>query len=301
VKNETKAWTILILLSIVWGSSFILMEKSMHPTASTSAFTPYQVGAIRILIAALVLLPIAIKNIRKFKGKNALLFISVGLAGNFIPAFLFPIAETQIQSSLAGLLNVGVSLFIIILSLLFFKTKISRLQFIGFLMGVTGLFLIVSAQINTGENSLSHAGIALLATLFYAISLSLIKYKLYNETPLTITSLAFFAMLGPAIAACFLTDSFQALSEPETLKGLPYLAVLSIIGTALAVLLFNYMVAISTPLFASSVGYIIPVIALLFGILDGEKFNLVNLVWLVLILFGVYLMGKKTKPKKELN
>lgn len=295
MKNETKAWLILIFLSLVWGSSFILMEKSMHPTATTNAFTPYQVGALRILIASLILLPIALKNISKFKGKNLPLFILVGLTGNFIPAFLFPIAETGIQSSLAGLLNMGTSLFIVILSFLFFKSKISWIQLIGFCLGGIGLFLIVSTQIDLGENSFTHAGIALFATLFYAISLSLIKFKLSNEHPLTITSLAFFSMLVPAISACFLTGSFTALAQPDTLKGLPYLIILSLIGTALAVLIFNYMVAISTPLFASSVTYIIPIVALFFGVLDGEKFDLINLIWMTLIFTGVYLMGKKKK------
>lgn len=295
MKNETKAWLMLIGLSIVWGSSFILMEKSMHPLKGTNAFTPYQVGAIRILIASLVLLPIALKNLSKFKGKNIPLFITVGLAGNFIPAFLYPIAETGIQSSLAGLLTMGTSLFVVILSLVFFKSKITTLQLIGFLTGSIGLFLIVSNQIDLGENSLLHSGIALFAALFYAISLSVIKFKLQHEKPLVITSLAFFSMLIPAIIACFMTNSFEVMLIPEVAKGLPYLAILSIIGTALAVVVFNYLIVISTPLFASSVTYIIPIVALIFGLLDGEEFKLINIAWMTLIFMGVYLMGKKDK------
>lgn len=295
MKNETKSWLMLIGLSIVWGSSFILMEKSMHPEKGISAFTPYQVGSLRILIASLVLLPVALNNLSKFKGKNIPLFIIVGLAGNFIPSFLFPIAETGIQSSLAGLLNMGTSLFIVILSLFFFKSKITRLQLFGFLTGSVGLFLIVSNQIDIGENSLSHSMIALSATVFYAISLSVIKFKLQHEKPLVITSLAFFSMLIPAIIACFITDAFVVLTEPGVIKGLPYLVTLSVIGTALAVLVFNYLIVISTPLFASSVTYIIPVVALFFGIIDGEKFELTNIFWMILIFTGVYLMGKKSK------
>ena len=285
----------LIGLSIVWGSSFILMEKSMYPQKDINAFTPYQVGSLRILIASLVLLPIALKNLKKFTRKNIPLFIIVGLAGNFIPSFLFPIAETGIQSSLAGLLNMGTSLFIVILSILFFKSKLSLIQFIGFLVGSLGLFLIVWNQINLGENSLFHSGIALFATLFYAISLSVIKFKLSHEKPLVITSLAFFSMLIPAIIACFLTNSFDVLTDTKMQAGLPYLITLSIVGTALAVLVFNYMIVISTPLFASSVTYIIPVVALIFGVIDGEKFDLINLIWMLLIFIGVYLMGKKSK------
>jgi len=299
MKNETKAWLMLIGLSIVWGSSFILMEKSMHPTKETNAFTPYQVGSLRILIASLVLLPIALKNLSKFKGKNIPLLITVGLAGNFIPSFLYPIAETGIQSSLAGLLTMGTSLFVVIISIFFFKSKISTIQLTGFLTGSVGLFLIVSNQIDLGENSLFHSGVALFAALFYAISLSVIKFKLQHEKPLVVTSLAFFSMLGPAIIGCYLTDSFDVITQPEVIKGLPYLAILSIIGTALAVVVFNYLIVISTPLFASSVTYIIPIVALFFGIIDGEKFKLINILWMVLIFVGVYLMGKKVNSVKS--
>jgi len=299
MKNETKAWLMLIGLSLVWGSSFILMEKAMYPTKGVHAFTPYQVGALRILIASLTLLPIALRHLKKLKGKDLPFFIIVGLSGNFIPAFLFPIAETGIQSSLAGLLNMGTSLFIVILSFLFFKSKISRTQLVGFLIGGVGLFLIVSNQITLAENSLFHALIAFLATLFYAISLSTIKFKLHHQKPLVITSLAFFTMLIPSIVACFITDSFTAIIDPTINVGLPYLIILSIVGTALAVLVFNYLIAISTPLFASSVTYIIPVVALVFGVIYGEKFQIINLLWMLLIFMGVYLMGKKSKVKKK--
>ena len=295
MKNETKAWLMLIGLSIVWGSSFILMEKSMHPVKGIDAFTPYQVGALRILIASLVLLPIALKHLKKLKSKDFPFFLIVGLSGNFIPAFLFPIAETGIQSSLAGLLNMGVSLFIVILSFLFFKTKISKIQLIGFLTGGVGLFLIVSNQVNLSENSLIHAGIAFVATFFYAISLSTIKFKLSHQKPLVITSLAFFTMLIPSLVACYYTGDFVAVLNDEVIKGLPYLILLSIVGTALAVLVFNYLIAISTPLFASSVTYLIPIVALIFGVAYGEKFQLINFIWMILIFIGVYLMGKKPR------
>ena len=216
---------------------------------------------------------------------------------NFVPSFLFPIAETGIQSSLAGLLTMGTSLFVVILSVFFFKSKITTTQFIGFLTGSVGLFLIVYNQIDLGRNSLFHSGLALLAAFFYAISLSVIKFKLQHEKPLVITSLAFFSMLIPAIIACFVTNSFGVLTKPEVIKALPYLAILSIIGTALAVLVFNYLIVISTPLFASSVTYIIPVVALFFGLIDGEEFKETNILWMIFIFTGVYLMGKKPNER----
>lgn len=300
--NQTKAWVILIILSIVWGSSFILMEKAMHPTKLDVAFNAYQVGALRTFIAALVLLPVALRHINKITKYNFKFFIIVGACGNFIPAFLFPIAETGIQSSLAGMLNMGTSLFVVVFSILFVKAKITKNQFFGFLIGAVGLVLLLSSLIKLGENSLSHALIVIGATVFYAISLMTIKYKLSGEKPLVITALGFFSMLIPSVIACFATGSFYAVFYiPEVQDGLPYLLILSIVGTALAVLLFNYMVVFSSPLFASSVTYLIPVVAILIGVWDGEIFPIINVVWIFVIFVGLYLMSKNksVKPPKE--
>lgn len=296
MNRETKSWVLLILLSLIWGSSFILMEKAMFPSKNTQAFTALQVGALRTLIASLVLLPIALKNLKHLKGKDIWFLIIVGACGNFLPAFLFPIAETQIQSSLAGLINMGTSLFVVIIGYLFFNHKITVVQTLGFLLGAVSLFFIISNQIDANKNNFYYAGLALLATLFYAISLTVIKYKLNHLKPLVITSLAFFTMLLPSVLSSFFTGSFTAVTNTNALSGLPYLLTLSILGTAMAVMLFNYMVSFSTPLFASSVVYFIPIVALIIGVLDGEYFNPINLIWIALIFIGVYLMGKKSIP-----
>jgi len=300
VKTETKAWLILIILSLVWGSSFILIKKSMEPVEGVTIFKPFQVGGLRILIAGLVVFPMAIKNLKYLNKKNTIYLFFVGLTGNFLPSFLFPLAETKIQSSLAGLLNMGTSVFVIIIAWLFFKDKISRKQMIGFSLSVFGLSLILVKQIDNNANDSYYALFVILATVFYATSLSLIKYKLQHLKALTITSLAFFLMLPLAIGLSGWSDAFAELTlETNALKALGYLTVLSIIGTALAVFLFNHLVAISSPLFTSSVTYLMPVVALFLGVLDGELFSLINILWILIIFIGVYLMSKK--PKKDIK
>lgn len=293
MKNETKSWVLLIVLSLVWGSSFILMERAMFPTKNTQAFTALQVGALRTLIASLVLLPVALKNLKYLKGKDVWFLIVVGACGNFLPAFLFPIAETEIQSSLAGLINMGTSIFVVILGFVVFKIRITNLQLLGLLIGGLSLFFIIYNQIEADKNNFYYAGLALLATFFYAISLSVIKYKLHHLKPLTITSLAFFTMLLPSVISSLYTGSFDAVANPQAYTGLPYLLILSVLGTALAVMLFNYLVSFSTPLFASSVVYFIPIVALIIGVLDGEYFNPINFIWVTFVFIGVYLMGRK--------
>lgn len=268
----------------------------MEPLAGVTIFNPFQVGGLRVLIAGLVLLPVALRNLNFLTKKNALYLFFVGLTGNFLPSFLFPIAETEIQSSLAGLLNMGTSVFVILIAWLFFKDRINQKQMIGFSLSVFGLSLILVKQIENEANNFYYTFYVLLATLCYAISLSLIKYKLQHLKPRVITSLAFFLMLIPAIGLSGWSQAFAVVSfEPNTLKALGYLTILSIIGTALAVLFFNQLVSISSPLFTSSVTYLMPVVALFFGVLDGEVFNPINIVWILIIFAGVYLMGKKSK------
>lgn len=296
MKNESKAWLILVVLSLVWGASFILIKKAMEPVEGVHVFGPFQVGGLRILIAGLVLLPIALKNLKYLNKKNTIYLFFVGLTGNFLPSFLFPLAETKIQSSLAGLLNMGTSVFIIIIAWLFFKDKINRTQMLGFCFSVTGLSLILMKQIDNNANNFYYAFYVLLATLFYAISLSLIKYKLQHLKAKQITALAFFLMLGPAIVLSKQSGAFGAIRfDSISIQALGYLTVLSIVGTALAVLLFNHLVAISSPLFTSSVTYLMPVVALFLGVLDGEIFNTINILWIVIIFIGVYFMSKKSK------
>ncbi|MFK8044987.1 MAG: DMT family transporter [Crocinitomicaceae bacterium] len=296
MKTETKAWLILVALSVVWGASFILIKKSMEPIPGEIVFQPFQVGGLRILIAGLVLLPIALKNLKSLNKKNTIYLFLVGLTGNFLPSFLFPLAETEIQSSLAGLLNMGTSVFVILIAWLFFKDKISQKQMIGFALSVFGLSLILVKQIDNEANNFYYALYIILATFFYATSLSLIKYKLQHLKPKVITSLAFFLMLIPAIILSSISQAFSALSfEPIVMTALGYLVILSIIGTALAVLFFNQLVSISSPLFTSSVTYLMPVVALFLGVLDGEDFNAINILWIVIIFVGVFLMSKKSK------
>ncbi len=300
MKSETKAWIILIILSIVWGSSFILIKKAMMPVPGVHILDPYQLGSLRILIAATVLLPIAIQNLKYLNRKNTIYLFFVGLTGNFIPAFLFPLAETKIQSSLAGLLNMGTSVFIIIITWVFFKDKISKIQFIGFCFGVLGLSLILLKQIDSEANNFYYALWVILATVFYATSLSLIKYKLQHLKAKVITALAFLLMFIPAILSSTFTGALQQISfEGYALQSFTWLVLLSVIGTAIAVLLFNHLVSISTPLFTSSVTYIMPVVALFLGALDGEIFDPLNIIWIVFIFIGVYLMSLKGKNKRK--
>lgn len=296
--NERLSWFLLIGLSLVWGSSFILMDKSMHPVGDEMVMGPYQVGAMRIFLAGLVLLPVAVRHLKLLKTKMFWWLLIVGTCGNLIPAILFTLAETRIEPSMAGILNMGTSFFVVLIGVLVYKNKPIWAQTAGILMGAFGLYQILKAEIAFDSEDTAYALLVLLATLCYGISLTTIKFKLQGVPALAITSLSFFIILFPALIISVWTGAFTTVfSHPDGLTSLGFLSVLSVVGTALAVFVFTKLVAISSHIFASGVTYLIPIVAVLIGVMAGEKFDLFNLVWVAVILVGVYLMNKKSRQK----
>jgi len=189
----------------------------MYPMGDDEmVFGPFQVGALRVLIAGLVLLPIALKSLKYLKGKSWLLFV-VGICGNFIPASMFTLAETNIDSSLAGLLNMSTSFFVVFIGILFFKAIPTKIQLLGLVLGSVGLYFILSTQFNVDETKdIRYAFFIFPATLGYAISLTTIKFKLSDIPSTAITSLSFMLILAPALIMCFITDAFSPIfSDPN--------------------------------------------------------------------------------------
>jgi drug/metabolite transporter (DMT)-like permease len=296
--NERRSWLLLIMLSLIWGSSFILMHKSMMPLGQEMVLGPFQVGALRIVIAGLVLSPFAIKHIRLLKTKIFWWLLIVGACGNLIPAFLFTLAETKIEHSLAGILNMGTSFFVVIIGIVIYKKRPTWLQTLGIKMGAFGLYQILKSELRFENEDLNYALLVLLATFCYGISLTTIKFKLVGVEPLVITSLSFFIILFPAMGVALLTNAFDPIvNHPDGLKSLGYLSILSVIGTALAVFVFTRLIAVSSHIFASGVTYLIPVVAVFIGQLSGQSFKIFNLIWVAIIIMGVYLMNKKSAIK----
>lgn len=297
MKSANRAWLILIFLALVWGSSFILMKKSMFPVGSAMVLSPYQVGSLRIVLAGLVMLPFALRNLRFLTRKDFFWLLIVGVCGNLLPATLFTVAETVVDSSLAGMLNMGTSFFVVLIGLIFYKSSPSGYQYMGLVCGASGLYLTLRAQLEFEVGQVGYALLILLATLMYATSLTTIKFRLQHLQAITITSLAFFLILWPAIAGAVYFDAFTpVMNHPDGLKALGFLTILAVVGTALAVFLFNKLVSIANPIFASGVTYLMPVVAILMGVLDGDQFKLSNILWIMLIITGVWLLNNG--PKK---
>lgn len=286
-----KPWfqfSILLLLAFIWGSSFILMKIGLK------SFSSDQAAGIRMLLASVVLLPYSFKNLKSLQRKDIKSLLIAGFIGSFIPAFLFTKAQTQINSSLAGMLNSLTPVFTLIVGLLFHKTKFRWRQVIGVIIGLTGAIgLITSGQDLSFGSINSYALLIVLATTFYAININEIKTRLTHLTGVQITSLAFF-FTGPVALIYLITTDFEPVIQ---ISGWPIhllaLSTLGIIGTALAMLLMNSLIRHSSAVYASSVTYIIPIFAIFWGVVDGEKITILHLACMSSILLGIYLTNQK--------
>lgn len=266
----------------------------MVPVGDETVMGPYQVGSLRIFFAGLVLMPIALRHLKYLKTEVFWWLLLVGTAGNLIPALLFTLAETKINSSLAGVLNMGTSFFVVLIGVVIYKSKPSRAQLAGLILGAFGLYQILKVQLDFESGTLLYASFVLVATFCYGVGLTTIKFKLNTVSPVVITSLSFFIITFPALAIGLYTDAFTPImNHPDGLTSLGYLIVLSVLGTAFAVFIFTKLVSISSHIFATGVTYLIPVVAVFIGQFTGEKFDLYNLIWVAVILIGVYLMNKK--------
>jgi drug/metabolite transporter (DMT)-like permease len=285
-----KKWLILIVLSIIWGSSFILIKKGLI------GLSPLQLGSLRIVFSALFIFIFGFYTLKTIpKDKWKWLIIS-GFVGTFFPAFLFAFAETEIDSSIASILNSLVPLNTILLGFAVFNIASTKRQITGVVIGFVGTALLIGsgAQLNPDQNYL-YAGLVLISAVLYGINVNIIKRYLQDVKAISIAFGNFAAIIIPALIVLVCTDFFsnETFQNPLVITSIGYIIILSAFGTALAKVLFNKLVQMATPVFASSVTYLMPVVAVFWGFLDGEGFSVWQALATLLILIGVYLANRR--------
>lgn len=290
MKGINIKWAYLIALSLIWGTSFILIKKSLL------GLTPFQLGALRTIVTGVFLLLAgysSIKTITKSQWKWVALS---GFLGSFFPSFFFAIAETEIDSAVASILNSLVPLNTILLGFAVFRIASTRRQILGVIIGFIGTAILIlkGAELNPDQNYL-FAGYVIASTIMYAANVNIIKRYLQQVKPLTIAAGNYVVITIPAIIVLVFTDFFnsETFENPNFSSSILYVVILSFFGTALAKVLFNKLVQISTPVFASSVTYLMPIVALIWGVLDGEGFSFLQGLATVIILIGVFLSHKR--------
>jgi drug/metabolite transporter (DMT)-like permease len=290
MSDVNRKWFYLIVLSIIWGTSYILIKKGLQ------GFTPIQLGAVRIVITTFFLFLVGFKTLKGISKKEWFWVAMSGLAGSFIPVFLFAFAQTEIDSSIASILNSLVPLFTILIGFLVFKIAFNRNQIIGVMIGLLGamLLILVGSDINPDQNYW-YANLIIIATILYACNANIIKSKLQDVSPMAIAVGNFAIMLVPALILLFFSGALNTtVTQGEYFySSLGYVVILSIIGTCIAKVMFNRLIQISSPVFSVSVTYLIPIVGIFWGLLDGEKFTLWQVGAAGIILLGVYLVNKK--------
>lgn len=290
MSRNFRSWALLLLLATIWGSSFVLMKQGMHASDGTVLFSHQQVAALRMLIASTVLLPFTVKFIRKIKNFKQLGFLAiVGFCGNFIPSFLFTYAETKLSSGYAGMMNSFTPIFTLLIGAFIFKQSLTWIQLIGALIAGLGIVLLMLAGSDLSQGSGSHAIGIIIATFLYGISLNTIKHKLGDFKSIEITALAFGCVFIPALLINVFSGTLEVFqTTPKAWAGFGYICILGIVGTAFAVFIFNRLIAASSAIFASSVTYFIPIVAVFMGLFVGEQVTFLQIGAMLIVLAGVF-------------
>ncbi|CAM1343170.1 DMT family transporter [Tenacibaculum aestuarii] len=288
MNKQQQKWLFLIVLSLVWGSSFILMKKALI------GLTPVQVGALRMLISAVFLLLIGFRSIRKIEKRHWKYIVITAALGTFFPVFLFAFAINGIDSSIAAILNSLTPFNTFMFGALVFGFAFKKKQLIGILVGLIGTLVLIlkGAELNPNQNYW-YALLVIIASVGYAFNVNMIKKYLSDLDALAITTGHFLLLSVPALLVLTFSGFFSTFEvTPITTSSLGYVAVLAIFGTGIAKVLFNKLIHISSPVFSSSVTYVIPVVAVMWGVIDGEKLSFIQFFAGGIILLGVWLVNK---------
>lgn len=288
MKAVPSKWIILFFLSLIWGSSFILIKKGLV------GLTPFQLGSLRMIFAAVFLLAVGFKSLKNIKQHQWKYIAITAMMGTFFPAFLFSIAQTQIDSSISAVLNSLTPLAALVLGALVFGLNFQRRQIFGVTIGLLGsVLLILSGAVNHPGQNYWYATLAVAGAICYAVNVNLIKKYLSDVNPLSITVGNFAVLLVPALIILFTTDFHEVAHLPNVTTSMLFVSVLAVFGTCVANVLYFKLIQISSPIFASSVTYMLPIVACFWGILDGESLTLVQALGAFIVLIGIYLSAKK--------
>lgn len=289
-------WLSILFLALVWGSSFILMKKGLL------AFSFVQVAAIRILVGFIVLIPLMLKHYKIVTHKNIWSIVLVGYAGIFIPAFLFTLAQTNISSSLAGMLNSTSPLFALVVGIFFYNSKPLKAQTAGIIIGFIGaLTLVLNGNFSSIGNINVYALFIVLATFGYGINANEVKFKLTGISGIKVTALSFL-FIGPVAGIVLAFTNLNAAYQSEHFyHSLMAVVTLSVFGSVISLFVYNSLIQHTSALFATSVTYVIPIFAILWGLFDGETVSLIQFAGMAIVLLGVYMVNVSRNKLKNIS
>lgn len=289
MNDYNKKWFYLSILSLIWGSSFILIKKGLVGLNSV------QLASLRMIFAASVIYIYSYNSIKKIPKKSWKWIVITAYLGTFFPVYLISYGQTEIESGLASIITTVTPINTLIIGIIFFSLTFSIKQLLGLFIGLVGAVLLLYEASETNLNSNIYFSFFIyLTTVGYAASVNLIKKYLTNIPPEAVTAGIFLSISPPAIIVLYFSDftdlNFQ---DPLILKSIFFVLVLGVFGSAIAQTLFNKFVKISSPIFASAVTYTMPVVAIFWALIDGEILSIMQFFATAIILIGVYLVNKR--------
>jgi len=289
-RPNVTAILLFVVLALIWGTSFILIKQGLK------VFDADEVGALRVSAAAFFLLPFAILRLKELKSNHYGKLLLSGLLGVFFPSFLFALAQTKLASSITGIGNSLTPIFTLIIGALIFGQRFRKESIVGIIIGLIGTVILISAKSSGGFGDVNaYFFLIILACTMYATNLNFVKYKIPDLQPMTITSISimFIGVLALTYLLGFTSFINTMKAEPGAWKAFGFICLLGLMSTSLAMLLFNKLVKVSSPLFTSSITYVIPIVAVMWGILDDEQLFIGHYIGMVAIIGGVYLANRK--------
>lgn len=299
MNNRIVSWGIFVLICLIWGSSFILMKWGLYDANQQAVLSPYNVAALRLLSAGVVMLPFLPDSLKALPKRIVWYILLTGWLGSFFPSFLFCIAETKTDSALTGCLNSLTPLFVIISGALFYRLKTSRQKIFGVIIGIGGSVLLFIAN-DAPLVYIAYGGFVILAAFLYGLNVNMVYQKLNNVSSMHIATIAFAGLIPPSLIVLLITGYFKLpLAHHAFVLSTLASCILGVVGTAAASWLFYVLIKKAGGLFASLVTYGVPFIAILWGIYYGEKITYLHLIALFIILLGVYFATRSEKKQAE--
>lgn len=287
LNNKYWQYATLVVLAIIWGTSFILMKKGLN------SYSGVQIASLRMLSAFIVLIPFMPKAIKKIEKKHLPFLLFISLIGNGFTAFLFPFSQKHIDSSVAGMLNATTPILTFMVGVIFYKTKVKNYKILGLIVGLIGVLLLLYFNYTGGvNNNLVYLLLLVLAATFYSFNVNMVKFNLKDLNGTTI-SIVTFAIVGPVAGVIFfMSDLSTAISSTKIVSSTLYIVILGVFSSALATVIFNVLIKYTSAVFASTVTYLIPIFAVMWGLADGEQVGFFELFSVIFVVAGIYLVNK---------
>lgn len=292
VNTKIITWGLLLLLSCIWGSSYILMKKALI------VFNPEEVTYLRIALAAIFLLPYAIPHLGKITWQQYFFLALVGILGTWLPLLFFAIAQQHIDSGIHGVLHSLTPAFVLVIGITFFHNKIVKNEIIGIVLSIGGAVLLMFAESGGLLTSFNYYMLlSILGCFLYGNSINLIKYYLGDLKSTTLVSVSL--LLVGVIAMLYLLRHpvvFTKVStHPDGYFAITCAFIAGIVNLGIANIILAQLVKLTSPVFASMESLIAPIVSISWGLLDGEKLLVGHYIGAAIILLGVYFINRPSK------